>query len=108
MKKFDPLKKWRERDILSDEMPDYSDPDPNQAANPKKFSHIMYYFFGLVFFAAGFMTNTGDENNQTTMFLIGFAFFVFGFITKKAADVEGGVMALLFGSPRNWIKKKKK
>lgn len=105
MKKFDPLKKWRERDILSDEMPDYSNPQAD--ASGKKYSHILYYLFGLIFFLYGWMNPGGAENSQRTMYLIGFAFIVFGFITKKAADIEGGVMALLFGSPKNWKKKKK-
>lgn len=83
---MNPLERFKERDQLSKEMPDYSGKKQQKDGdNDQQHNYVIYLIFGICFLLGGLFVPMSGENTQQTMLLLGVVFIVFALAMKTAA-----------------------
>lgn len=87
------FERWKERDQLSDEMPDYSNNTTKKdAGGDHPYNFAIYLIFGVCFLLAGLFVPIQGETSQQTMLLLGVIFIVMSLLMKKAAERNMSLM----------------
>lgn len=113
------FERWKDRDQLSNEMPDYSNnaaKNNGKTGGDQQYNFVIYLIFGVCFLFGGLFVPMEGENSQQTMLILGIIFILFSLAMKAAAARNMSVMQFVMtlslrnlrGKNNTPTKKKKK